>query len=396
MSKSKQLFSLSNGMQVITTPLKESKMISVFMRIKTGSLFEGPYLGTGISHLLEHSVFLGSSSLPKKDQFSLEIEKMGGIDLNAYTTYDHTSYFFSVFSENFEKALKHFKDFLFHPLLKKKDVKNEMGSILSEMDMIEDKPDYCFYEFIVKHYFDHIPYSSPIIGDRETFQSLDVEALKHYHQSTYQPKNMILSIAGDIDIKKSQSLIAKIFDSRDLKNKTSKPLVQPKEKWEKLPKRSPITAETHHLKTLFPKLTLMYQSTDFDDHQHIALDLLPFFLTSDNGSFLNDTLKEKQKLVKGLSSYSFSPKAYGADFGGAKEKGYFAFSFELPKDLKNKTALKKRIDEVVKGTEKVLKNIVSCNLKTKEGQKLENLLGGEKRFIKRFYRRERKSYGSCF
>lgn len=392
MSKSKQHFVLSNGMQIITTPLKGSKMASIFMRIKTGSLFEGPYLGTGISHLLEHSVFLGSASLPDKDQFSLEIEKMGGIDLNAYTTYDHTSYFFSVFAENLGKALQHFKDFLFRPRLLEKDVKNEMGSILSEMDMIEDKPDYCFYEFIAKHYFGHLPYAYPIIGGRKIFQSLDIKALKHYHQSTYQPKNMILSVAGNLDREKSQSLIAKVFDRSDLKsNNALPPLAQRQESWQPLPQRAPITAQTHHQKTLFPKLTLLYRSTDFDDVGHVALDLLPFFLTSDNGSFLIDLLKEKQKLVKDLSSYSFSPKAYGADFGGAKEKGYFAFSFELPNDLKTKAALKKRIDQVIASTQKILTDIVSCSLKTQDGKKLESLLEGAKNALLKEFIEEKES-----
>lgn len=382
-------------MRTIFTPLAESKMVAIFIQVNTGSLFEGKYLGAGISHLLEHSIFLGSKSFPKKDLFSKEIEKMGGIDLNAYTTYDHTAYFFSVFPQQLEKSLICLKDFMFYALLDKQEIRNEMGTIFGEMDMMEDHPHHCFYEFVLKNYYQTLPYSQPIIGQRKTFSALDKKALTEYYQATYQPQNMILSLAGHFETKKTMNVVKKIFDDpKILPQKAKKNYFfaeQKKPQWKSITHKKSICVETWHPKTLFPKLTIVYPTTDFDEEEHILLDLLPFFLTTDKSSLLYHLLKEKMQLVEDLSSYAFAPKAYAPLFGHEKEKGYFSFSFDLPKNLKNPPLFREKIEIIVAEMKKILMKMTLCSLKSLMGKKITHLLEGAKNNLLKDFFEEKES-----
>ena len=55
---SKQI--LDNGLTVLVTEIPSSPVVSVYALIKTGSATEGKFLGTGISHFLEHMLFKGT------------------------------------------------------------------------------------------------------------------------------------------------------------------------------------------------------------------------------------------------------------------------------------------------------------------------------------------------
>src|SRR3989338_3370525 len=51
---------LDNGLTVLITEMPSSAMTGVYALVKTGSATEGEYLGTGISHFLEHLLFKGT------------------------------------------------------------------------------------------------------------------------------------------------------------------------------------------------------------------------------------------------------------------------------------------------------------------------------------------------
>ena len=333
---------LENGLRVASYEMTDAKMVSITLRIKTGSILEGPYLGSGISHLLEHSVFLGSEKLPSQNEFCKEIEKMGGVDLNAYTTYDHTCYFFSTFLECLPRALELLSDFIFSALLEKKEVKNEMGTIISEMDMINDKPGYCFYEYMISKLYQNQPYAYSIIGDRQKFLALDNEDLKNYYLATYTPENMVLSLVGQIGNKDAFSLVKHYFS---VKKKPSNKLQIGTEMFGKH-LQTGIIAETTHPKTKFPKLSITFFTTHFDDDASITLDLLPFFLANDKGSLLYDEIKENLGLVEDVSCFSYTPKSYGQFFGGEREVGYFSFSFDLSQSLRSKEEIISKVREI--------------------------------------------------
>ena len=83
-------YSLENGLKVILIEDKRSPAVinSIWYRVGSSNEVNGK---TGISHILEHMMFKGTSELGP-GQFSSIVKEMGGTD-NAFTSKDFTGYY---------------------------------------------------------------------------------------------------------------------------------------------------------------------------------------------------------------------------------------------------------------------------------------------------------------
>ena len=304
---------LPNGMHVILNCDHSVPLTAVHLAVKTGSIHEQGYYGCGLSHFFEHSLFLGSSNHPQKDSLAAEIESYGGRDINAYTTSDHTAYHFTVLSAHISNALSCMADLVFHPLFPAADVKNEMGSILSEIDMNMDDPNRVFYNFISLFSFEHQPYRYPVIGWREKFSRLTAKELFSWYKSSYIPANMILSVSGDIPVEALLAYITNVFGI--YKGKTAQNITfAPEPPWTRR------TAVIRHPKARGIRVSFLWQTVSFYSPDMYPLDLLASALGSGEGSILHTDIKEKKKLAEQISCSSWTPS----------DAGIFAITCVLP------------------------------------------------------------------
>ncbi len=335
---------LKNGFTFVLKSDKDAAVTAVHLRVRTGSIHEEGYFGYGLSHFFEHSLFLGSKGRPKKDQFSAEIESYGGANVNAYTTFDHTAYHFTVLAQHTEKALECMEDLVFHPLFPKGDVENEMGSILSEMDMRNDMLDSCFQEFLNQFAFKTLPYRYPVIGYKERFKKLSREELLAYYYKRYIPSNMILSVVGNFDLQKTAAKIENLFGPHEVRS--LKEYQFPAEK-----DFSPEIGETTHAKAKFARASYLWKTVSYRSEDMAPLDVLSAILAGGKGTILHDLLKEKLQLIEGASASSWTPEV----------DGLFEVSFAYPV-FKNKTDLLKRINEVELAMDQELAKIANGEL----------------------------------
>src|SRR5690349_13933188 len=68
---------LSNGLTILVQENHASPVVAVRFYVRTGSLYEGKYVGAGISHLFEHVLWEGTTSMNKK-QFNDAVQAIGG------------------------------------------------------------------------------------------------------------------------------------------------------------------------------------------------------------------------------------------------------------------------------------------------------------------------------
>ena len=332
-------YQLSNGLTVILKETRKTPITAVHLRVNTGSIHEEDYYGSGLSHFFEHSLFLGSKNFKEKDSFSHIIESYGGADLNAYTTYDHTAYYCTVLSEYTKETLSAMSDLVFNPLFPKEHVKNEMGSIVSEMDMRNDKPDSVFNEFTSRLIFKKMPYQYPIIGFRERFEKLSVEELLAYYYKRYKPNNMILSVVGDFDAKEIIKAIDKHFGDKE-RGKIDHYLFEQEDDF------IAVTGEITHPKSKFTRINFIWASVSYYDDEMYPLDVLAHLLSSGKGSILYERLKDDLGLIEDVSGYSWTPK----------QNGVFSLTFSLP-ILKDKNAIKENIAKIEVELKKILTEI---------------------------------------
>ncbi|PJA43687.1 MAG: insulinase family protein, partial [Verrucomicrobia bacterium CG_4_9_14_3_um_filter_43_20] len=84
-------FQLTNGLTVIAKENHSAEIVSTQLWVKTGSIHEDRFLGSGISHYVEHMLFKGTDKRDYK-KISNDIHAKGA-NTNAYTTFDRTVYY---------------------------------------------------------------------------------------------------------------------------------------------------------------------------------------------------------------------------------------------------------------------------------------------------------------
>lgn len=353
---------LNNGLSVILHQISVIDMVSVFLRVNTGSNYEGQFLGSGISHFLEHCMFLGSKKFPKKDEFSNLIQSYGGIDLNAFTGETTTCYQFSVLSHFVIQALEALHDFIFHPLIRKKDIEEERGTIISEMDIYDDKSADWFYRLIFSRIFVGQPDELPIIGLRKLFHQITPGDLRKYHRQNYRPDNICLSLVGQFDISKVKKFLKETFEANSMPTVNKKSIPNSfypggqrgywnSSSWSNT--RSETSSvmqvtETSHYRVKFVRGILVWEICDFYHSDNYTLDIFSHILASGQGSILHELLKEKLEWVEKVSSSSFQTHPHSS--------GRFFIEFTLPQShsLKKITS---NINQVVEKIHRVLKQL---------------------------------------
>src|SRR5688572_23987956 len=93
---------LKNGAVVIAKRMP-SPVVAVRGYVYTGGVYEGQWLGGGLSHLLEHLVAGGSSRKRTEAQNRDLLQRIGN-NSNAYTTDDHTAYYVNTTTEHLDEA----------------------------------------------------------------------------------------------------------------------------------------------------------------------------------------------------------------------------------------------------------------------------------------------------
>ena len=192
---------LENGMTVVTCKKDIAPIVSIYILVKAGSITEAEFMGSGVSHYIEHMLFKGTKKR-KVGEISREIRNMGGV-LNAYTTYDRTVYHVTVPSKFLDKALEIQADAIMNSSFDDLECKKENQVILKEINMYMDEPESYLQQQVWETMYKTHPYREPIIGHRELFENLSREALIAYYERMYVPNNMILAIAGDITHEKA-------------------------------------------------------------------------------------------------------------------------------------------------------------------------------------------------
>ena len=106
---------LSNGLRVvlISDPTTDKAAASLDLNVGSGS---DPDDREGLAHLLEHMLFLGTDRYPKAGEYQEFIRSRGG-NHNAYTSVDHTNYYFDIEASHLAGALDRFARFFVAPAL---------------------------------------------------------------------------------------------------------------------------------------------------------------------------------------------------------------------------------------------------------------------------------------
>ena len=202
-------FTLDNGLTVVWEEDHRQPLVAIEARILGGLRGEGSFLGTGITHFIEHMLFKGTPSRPP-GTIEQEVRRYGGT-INAFTSHDYTGVSLFVESRFIGEALGMLEDILQHATFPSEEFDKERAVVLSEIQMNRDDPERRVRElFWNRHLLVH-PYRHPILGYASLLGRLTVEDLRTLHRAQYVPNNIILACVGDLDRTTFVQLIRETF-----------------------------------------------------------------------------------------------------------------------------------------------------------------------------------------
>jgi len=162
-----------------------------------------------VSHFLEHMMFKGSANYGK-GEVDYVTTLLGGSN-NAYTSWDHTAYWFELASDRWERALEIEADRMQSLTLDPAEYEAEKAVVLEELSMGRDDPWRRLGQLVQAALFERHPYRRPIIGYEDTLRAMPVETMRAYYERFYHPGNATLVLCGDFDPKKALRVAKKHF-----------------------------------------------------------------------------------------------------------------------------------------------------------------------------------------
>jgi predicted Zn-dependent peptidase len=189
-----RLTTLDSGVRIVTEAMPSVRSVSLGLWIGTGSRTESEDQA-GLSHLLEHLLFKGSSRFS-----SLEIDQIFdamGAELNAGTGKETTSVYARVIDEHLSEAFDVMADMVFRPALREIDA--ERAVILEEIAMYEDDPQEKVFDIFGEAVFGEDPLGRAIIGRAPVIAETPADEIVRFHRSRYLPSNVVIAAAGAVD-----------------------------------------------------------------------------------------------------------------------------------------------------------------------------------------------------
>lgn len=203
---------LPNQLQVLLVSDPGTEKAAAALDVFVGSASD-PADRQGLAHFLEHMLFLGTEKYPRPDEYQAFIKSHGG-ENNAYTSFEHTNYFFDVEAEHLEPALDRFAQFFIAPRFSADYVDRERHAVHSEyQSRLKDE-----YRRTLDVYRQVMNPQSPLnkfsVGSLATLDDGNGSLrrdLQDFYQRYYKARNMGLVVLGRQELDQLESMVRERF-----------------------------------------------------------------------------------------------------------------------------------------------------------------------------------------
>ena len=245
--------SLPNGLQIAVVPRRgfEKKiayLVTGFGSIHTSFTLDGTEYTVpgGVAHYLEHKMF----ELPGGRDVSGEFAALGA-NVNAFTSYDMTAYYFSC-TQEFDRALQLLLEFVSTPYFTQESLEREQGIIRQEIDMNLDSPDSVIFDRLMEIMYANHPVRVPILGTEDSIREITPEILEICHRAFYHPSRMLLCVVGDVEPEQVRAAALEVLPD------TPAPDAVKVAHWEEAP--TPVASETRcSMEVAMPTFSLAFK-----------------------------------------------------------------------------------------------------------------------------------------
>ncbi len=351
-----ETFRLKNGMTFLLVPHGETPIFSAYIRVLVGGVDESQGK-TGVAHVIEHMAFKGTKKWgsqnwdeekkvlarietvgqkisaeyakgqqadPKtlaelkgqldklynehkqwtiREQLTREYQKRGGLNLNATTSQDLTSYFVSLPSSELEFWAETEAERIFQPVFR--EFYRERDVVLEERRMrVVDDPSGNFYTSILAEAFPDSRYGRPTIGYHQDLLTLTRTYAEEFFSKYYRPDRATGTIVGQFDVKKVKKLLERTFGQVSLPESAPKlpalPSPQP-------PPYNNAGCRVDITRPAQPRFAVAFHKPQMPAEDDYIFDVISSLLTEDRAARLYRALVIEKKLATSVSAYAGVP-----------------------------------------------------------------------------------------
>jgi predicted Zn-dependent peptidase len=281
---------LDNGIRIVTEKLPLFHSVSTGLWVNVGSRDE-QVAERGYTHIIEHMLFKGTERRNSLD-IAKELDGVGGF-ANAFTTKEQMCLHAKVLDTHLPLVVDILTDILLNSVFDPEEIDRERQVILQEISMVEDTPDDYIHVLHQEQYWKDHPLGYPIYGTAESVLGATRESLLGYMQRTFDPADVVVAAAGNVDHERFVDLVAprmQNFNGSRIK----------------FPRQPP---DSHHVVDVIPKsleqvhVCLGWKGCSSLDGNRFACHLLNVLLGGSMSSRLFQEIREKRALA--YSVYSF-------------------------------------------------------------------------------------------
>ena len=180
------------------------ELVHCIIGIRAGWRHEPPGR-RGITHFLEHGIFLGNEEYPNPD----EVAHRYGVEINGITLPEHTLFYFTSLKEDYPRILQCLLSIIFHPDLEEEKLEEEkkkaiLTAIVQESDYTPWELAYAWGENLVFNWDFKLS-----LGREEDLVPMGTRELREWHSKYYHQENCFMLIFGDVKDREIDNIIAK-------------------------------------------------------------------------------------------------------------------------------------------------------------------------------------------
>src|SRR5215469_2758400 len=195
-------------MRVLTEAMASVRSATVGIWADVGSSVE-VHDRRGISHLVEHMLFKGTSRRSAR-AIAETMDGVGG-NLNAFTDKETTCYYAKVIDRHVPLAMDVLSDMFLHSVFDAQELAKEQKVVLEEIKMYDDSPDELIHDLFLQTMWAGSNLGDPTIGFVDTVLKVTPDDLRAHMKKHYAPNSIVVAAAGNVDHDHFVELVAENF-----------------------------------------------------------------------------------------------------------------------------------------------------------------------------------------
>uniref|UniRef100_A0A8C4F6G5 Insulin-degrading enzyme n=1 Tax=Dicentrarchus labrax TaxID=13489 RepID=A0A8C4F6G5_DICLA len=213
----------TNGLKAMLISDPTTDKSSAALDVQIGSLSD-PGNISGLAHFCEHMLFLGTKKYPKENEYSQFLSEHAGSS-NAFTSGEHTNYYFDVSHEHLQGALDRFAQFFLCPLFDESCKDREVNAVDSEHEKNLMNDAWRLFQLEKATGNPNHPFSKFGTGNKLTLETrpskdgIDIrQELLQFHSTYYSSNLMGLCVLGRESLDDLTSMVVNLFGEVENKN----------------------------------------------------------------------------------------------------------------------------------------------------------------------------------